>query len=195
MHRLAVPAALLLGLASLSVAADPVRVPKGKPVLLDGRLGTDEWKDAAQLPLGDVARVYVKESDGFIWLAVEFLAAPTGTLDLYLTAADGKLYDLHASAKLGERVLTSAEWGNEWTWWNNEGWTATFARIDTFEPRRFKDDKAREFQIARSRFPGKEWRVMFDVMTRVDQNWSTTRFPTTAKNTEPRDWYTLRFAR
>ncbi|HWR35838.1 MAG TPA: hypothetical protein VN622_08235 [Clostridia bacterium] len=181
---------LLLALAA--AAQQPLRVPAGEFIMMDGNLDATEWKDAARMPLGDFARLYVKQTDGYVWLAVELLKSDTGTLDLYLSPGENKVYNLHASAKLGERFLTTGVWPEEWHWWNNTGWVANVSRVDAWDKRTFMPEKVREYQISRARFPGSEWRVMLEIMTPAKPSWQTTAFPAGANNTDPKDWIRLR---
>ncbi len=176
-----------------SILSAQTPVPHGKPPLLDGHIDKTEWADAAVIPLEDFARAYVKESDGFVWLGVELLKAKNGTVDLYLSAEDGTIYDLHASAKLGERKLHGALWPDKWTWWNNEGWSANISRVDSWEKRTFLDQPAREFQISRAKFPGKRWKLMFEIMTSAEPEWQMTRFPKNTANTGAKGWYEILF--
>lgn len=184
---------LLLVLLCAITAAAQTKVPRGKPVLLDGHVDKSEWQDAAVIHLDDFARVYIKESGDFVWLALELLKDKNGTLDLYLSTEDGTIYDLHSSAKLGERKLSGAAWPEEWTWWNNEGWTSNVSRLDSWDKRRFLEEPSREFQIAKARFPGKKWKLMFEIMTPAEPQWKTTRFPEKALTTDAKDWYVVSF--
>jgi hypothetical protein len=116
------------------------------------------------------------------------------TVDLYIDDGTQPITDLHASARLGERVPRKEGWSNDdWNWANNRNWVANVSRIKSWEPRQFFDENVREYQIARSRFPAKKWRVMLDVMKReADGEWSTTAFPMGANNTKPdKTWLVL----
>src|SRR5262249_6311121 len=183
----------LLLVAYAITAMGETRVPRGTPALLDGHVEKSEWNDAAVISLDDFARVYVKQSGEFVWLALELLKDKNGTLDLYLSTEDGAIYDLHCSAKLGERRLTASSWPQEWSWWNNRDWIANGSRFDSWERRRFLDEPSREFQIRKSRFPGTRWKLMFDVMTPSEAQWKTTRFPHNTSNTDSTNWYIVVF--
>ncbi|MGZ4815377.1 MAG: hypothetical protein ACXVZV_08205 [Terriglobales bacterium] len=161
--------------------------------MLDGKLSAREWADAQTIALGDVARLYVKENNRDVLLALEYLKADNFTVDLYLSNAAGHIYDLHSSAKLGERTLKDGYWPEGWNWWNNDRWTATVSRPDSFENRTFRDQKVREFQISRERFPGTTWKVYFEFMSPAAQpNWSTSRYPAKASNTSDEHWIALK---
>lgn len=169
-------------------------VPRGSHVVMvDGKLSPGEWDDAAQFLLGSKARIYVKELRDYVWIAVEYLAGDNFALDLYLQPADGSIYDLHSSAKLGERKLHGDSWSEEWKWWNNEGWVANCSRVDSFERRTFVGQKVREFQISRARFSGKTWHVAFELLLPAEPQWQTAIFPEGARNTSNEHWMLLQF--
>lgn len=167
-------------------------VPIGSPILIDGHLSKGEWADAAAIPLNDFAVVHVKQSAEYVYLAVELLKNNNGTVDLYLAPADGKIYDLHASAKLGERTLHGSTWPDEWNWWNNDGWAANVSRVDSWEKRTLLKESVREYQISKARFPGSQWRLMFEIMTEAKPDWQTTKFPAQASTTDAKNWYVIR---
>lgn len=177
----------LLVLWAVSAAAEPaaVRVPTGKPVLPDGRCASEEWSDAREVSLADGAKLSVKQAGDFVFVCVHFPRPALSGLDLYLATADGKLTNLHASAKLGERVLQNGAWP-DWTWWTNAGWTANVMRVDTWEPRSFLPDEAKELQIRRDRFAGAMWRVRIEI-----QGDFTAVFPPVTSNLKSEGWLVL----
>lgn len=181
---------LLICVAVSYVAQPPVHLPNGKPVMIDGRLEKDEWADATVVDFPGLARLYGKKSTEYVWLAIEFTGAETGALDLYLAPGDGGIYDLHASAKLGERKLIGGKWP-DWTWWNNTGWVANVSRVESFEKPSFLPANVREYQIQRSRFPAKEWKVRFEFLTPAEPDWKTTPYPPGTTNTDPKGWLVL----
>ncbi|HYD12087.1 MAG TPA: hypothetical protein VEC11_04510 [Allosphingosinicella sp.] len=62
-------------------------------------------------------------------------------VDLFLEGAQGSLLNLHASARLGERLPTGGGW-SPWAWGNNRLWDSHV----TMTPQ-----PGREFRIARAR--------------------------------------------
>jgi hypothetical protein len=98
---------------------------------------------------------------------------------------------LHASAKLGERRFQNGAWP-EWIWWNNQGWVANVSRVDSFEKRTFLPTNAREYQIRKSRFPGREWKVMIEFLTPAEPEWKTTPYPAGCVNSNTKGWLVLR---
>lgn len=176
-------------ITSTASAQDVIRVPSGKSVLIDGKCETTEWKDAVKLLMPKAYKLFFKKTNEYVFICV---APPTESdlmADLYLSAADGKLYTLHVSAKLGERVLEGdnrKEWRGDWDWWNVDGWWANTLKPDSFEKRSFLPSKAIEFQISRRRFGGKSWRVMFDIISN-----GSLLFPAHADNIKSNTWFKL----
>jgi len=181
---------LVFFITSTASAQDVIKVPSGKPVLIDGKCKTEEWKDAAELSISKDYRLLLKKTDDYVFVCVARLTESNLMADLYLSAADKKLYTLHASAKLGERVLESdkwKEWTSDWDWWNVEDWWANTLKPDSFEKRSFLLSQAIEFQISRKRFGGKSWRVMFDIISN-----GSFIFPINANNLKSETWLELK---
>lgn len=193
-HMRALRSLAFLCIAIGGVAAEPaLRVPRTATVpMIDGKLSVGEWSKAAQIEVPGIARLYFKQAAGFVYIAVEFTSAPSGIVDLYLAPDDGHIYDLHASAKLGERELKGDGWP-EWNWWNNRDWIANVSRVDSWEKRAFLPQQVREYQILRSRFPASAWRLRFELtaMTPKNETLSVTVFPARTSDHNPSDWLTV----
>jgi len=184
--------------ALMVLIADPSQVqhltaPRGGPVMIDGRISAGEWRDASSLVLGR-ARIWVKQTSDFVCIAVEFPPDTHGFADLIISPVSGQIIDLHASAKLGERTLGKQGWSG-WNWWNNDGWTANVSRVDSFEQRTFLPETAREYQIRRSRFPGKNWRMMVELsLEQKDGSYHAIALPANATEADPSGWIELTFS-
>ena len=166
-----------------------VRVPSGKPVMVDGKIEPGEWSDAAEVNMPDGGRLYLKFVDDFVCVAVLFPASRSGFTDLYIASEGGNIDDLHASAKLGERRLHDGKWPDWNRWWNNNGWVANVSHVASFEKRTFMPANAREYQIKRSRFGGQVWRLMLDMSLDSEQGeYTVVRFPESASNSNPQNW-------
>lgn len=137
-------------------------------VMIDGVLSEGEWEKASQIEVPGLARLYFQRSADFVFMAVEYTHFPSGTVDLYLSPREGEIYDLHASAKLGERQLQTGIFP-DWVWWNNRDWTANVSRADSFEKPSFLPARVREYQIRRTRFPSHVWRLRFELIA-MDAN-------------------------
>ena len=166
-----------------------VRVPAGKPVMVDGKIERGEWSDAAEVKMRDGARLYLKSAGDFVCVAVLFPTSRSGFTDLYIASEGGNIDDLHASAKLGERRLHNGKWPDWNSWWNNDGWVANVSQVRSFEKRTFMPANAREYQIKRSRFGGHVWRLMVDLSLDSEPGeYTVVRFPESTSNSNPQTW-------
>jgi hypothetical protein len=154
--------------------------------LIAGRFSPGEWLSSSRIDVADVAKLYFQQSADFVFIAIQYTNAPTGIVDLYLSPRSGEIYDLHVSAKLGERQLRNKMFP-DWVWWNNRDWIANTSRVDSFEKRTFLPTPVREFQIRRSRFNSATWLLRFELtaMGPANEMLSTSVFPagTTSKST------------
>lgn len=183
MMRLLLSALLFLSFAASAFAAESVRVPDGKHIMPDGRCESDEWKDAGEKVISDKYKLLFKKSADYVYICIKPTKEMQFWVDLYVTPADKKLYTLHASAKLGERVLEGDKWKEftrDWAWWQINGWWANTLRMTNTGD--YLLHQAIEFQIGRSRFAGHEWRVMLEIEGRANV------FPTAADNLKTETW-------
>jgi hypothetical protein len=173
MHRIA---AVCLFASVLTVSSPAVRldaaerpqevtVPTGTAVLPDGRMEPAEWDDAAALPLGEHAVARIKRDGEYLYVGVQPGTSQQYGIDLYFDDGRPTILNLHASASLGERDGSGEKWP-EWSWWNNREWIANVARVETWEPRTFLRDEAKEFQVRLSRFRNASIGFGLDVATR-----------------------------
>jgi hypothetical protein len=164
-------------------------------VMIDGTLSKDEWQDAKRIEVPGVATLYFEQSAESVYIAVEYSTSPSGIVDLYLSPAEGKIYDLHTSAKLGERQRHASAY-SDWTWWNNRDWTANVSRVKSFEKRTFLPTPVREYQIRRARFPSVTWRLRFELtaMTTNNETRAITIFPPATTDGSTAGWLVLDLA-
>jgi hypothetical protein len=189
-----VPLLLLLS-TSLPVALSDfcVLVPHtSSAVMIDGALSKDEWKNAKCIEIPTVANLYFQQSDDFVYFAIEYTNSPSGITDLYISPAEGEIYDFHASAKLGERKLNVNAYP-DWPWWNNRDWTANVSRLESFESHTFLPAPVREYQIRRARFPSVAWRLRFEftAMTSRKETQAVTISPQSTTATSTDGWLVL----
>ncbi len=183
-----------VGAALAKTPEEIVHVPTGKPVMVDGKIGPGEWSDAAEVKMPRGARLYIKLSGDFVYVAVQFPATRSGFTDLYIAPEEGSIHDLHASAKLGERQLHDGKWPEWRNWWNNRGWAANVSQVESFEKRTFVPADVREYQIERSRFVGREWRLMLDMSIESQGGeYAVARFPVSASDSNPEKWLRVQF--
>jgi len=178
-----------IGAASANTPEGIVRVPTGKAVMVDGKIEPGEWSDAAKVEMPGNACLYLKYSGEFMYLAVRLPEGRSGFTDLYVVSEEGGIYALHASAKLGERQLQNGKWSEWGNWWNNQGWVANVSQVESFEKRIFAPTNVREYQIERSRFRGRQWRLMLDMsLESSGGEYKVVRFPASASDSNPEKW-------
>jgi hypothetical protein len=170
-----------------------VTVPRGSPVMIDGRISPKEWRDAKFLAFGE-ARIWMKQASNYVFFAIQFPPGTHGFTDLMISPVAGQMMDLHASAKLGERTWGKQGW-SDWNWWNNDGWMANVSRVDSFDKKSFFAENVREYQIRRSRFPSKTWKVMVQLSIESnDGSFHTVALPENAAEADPSNWIQLTFS-
>jgi hypothetical protein len=123
------------------LALVPLAVPRGAPVSIDGVFAPGEWGDALSVPMADGFTLRLKRHDADLLLAVSYPSPMAAGVDLFFGAADGGLLNLHASARLGERLPQGSGW-SPWAWGNNRRWDSHV----TMTPQ-----SGREFRISRDR--------------------------------------------
>lgn len=167
-------AAIYLCVVQRTYAQQVLTVPVGcgTPVLIDGQFAADEWSDAFTLHLAPSVDLYLKQYKGHVFLGVKMAAMSRRYVDMFLLPRDKHVYNLHASMQLGERVLIGSNWSDTnppTRWGYHLDWTANEAKLDPFaDPsvpavhRIFPDDGI-EFQLRRSRFQGKQWRIRIEI--------------------------------
>jgi len=189
--------ALFLLLVAVLQAAGPynlhIRVPQTScAVMVDGLFSEGEWQQAVTVDVPGSAKLYFQRSADFVYIAVQYTNSPSGIVDLYLSPQEGEIFDLHASAKLGERRLRGKTFP-EWSWWNNRGWTANISHVDSFEKRTFLPAPIREYQIRSTRFSSSTWRVRFELtaMGANNETQATAIFPQGTTDDSTAGWLQL----
>ncbi|MEW6732456.1 MAG: hypothetical protein AB1489_14095 [Acidobacteriota bacterium] len=182
---------LLLIFMGSDIQAQTLKVPFGKPIMLDGKFSQDEWKDALEKPISDNVKLYFKQSDEYLLICVRMPTRITGVVDLYVSPSNKSIINLHASAKLGERLLENGVWP-EWKWWNNVDWVANVARVESFQKTEFLPEDVKEIQIRRAKFSATAWQMMFEISLIAGQNIDKKiLFPTSTSNVKSANWLTI----
>nr|WP_294946128.1 hypothetical protein [uncultured Mucilaginibacter sp.] len=165
-------------------------IPKGKAILMDGKITDKEWSDARRVDAADSVKIYFKQHAEYVLIAVKVPDGKNMMVDMYCSTASG-LVNLHASAKLGQRQYSNNNWG-DWIWWNNEFWAANVGRVASFEERTFLKEHVREFQIRKSFFASAGTKILFDITyIGAGNTLSTIHFPASATNTQPQNWLAI----
>jgi hypothetical protein len=163
-ERMLAPLSLLLMVLQTAVGSElQIQVPQtSSAVMIDGVLSAGEWDQAVSIEVPATAKLYFQRSADFVYVAVRYTNSPSGIVDLYVSPREGEVFDLHASAKLGERQLLGEKFSH-WSWWNNRDWTANTSHADSFQKRSFLPAPIREYQIRYSRFGSSVWHVRFEL--------------------------------
>lgn len=170
-----------------------IRVPQAScRVIIDGVLSPKEWETAARVTVPSTAQIYFQQSAEFVYIFVPYTNSPSGMVDLFLSPRPGEVFDLHTSAKLGERQLHDKAFPN-WNWWNNRDWTANVSQVESFDSRTFRPAPIREYQIRRSGFPTPVWVVRFELtpMETNNETLSVTAFPSNTTDKSTTGWIQL----
>ena len=119
-----------------AAGANPIEVPKGSGVDVDGVVGDDEWADAAHFVVEGSASVLLKSDGESLLLAYRGFPKGAFGFGCVFVLRDDAVHVLHASAQLGSAVYRAqgeAGWGpdsEKYAWkkpermWKEEGWMA-----------------------------------------------------------------------
>ena len=137
--------------------------------LFDCRWGKDEWQAATKIELPAQVSIYLMHDKDSLFVCAKGKAEDYTVIDLYIEHAEtGHLHNLHASAQLGERLLTDKEW-SESEFWNLEDWGGFWVPYagneETEDGKRTKFLKGshREIQVLRKKFAANTWNMMIGV--------------------------------
>lgn len=185
---------------SSAFAQQTIRVPQSEaPVLIDGKFPVAEWRNCFVISIEDSVKLYLKQYKGHVFIGVRVERATPSYVDLLLFTPDEQLYNLHASMKIGERLLKGNSWTDSqpaWRWGNNIDWIANEAKIDPTKDtdlpftEKFYPYEGYEFQLCRSRFDGKKWHIRIVVQDFAEQLPDIT-FPNNSKKTDTSQWAIL----
>jgi hypothetical protein len=175
------------GIAQPSAAAAQSKilaVPEGngRPVLLDGLFAPGEWDDALKAPVHERVDLYLKTDSGHLFLGLKFKDPLGAIVDLWMTADDRTVCQMHSSGQLGEGTLTlpaATEWpetllGYAKDWDANEiksdskkkaEWQAAGRPDAGYRQALFPSD-GKEFQIVLSKFAGSRLKMRVRAGTR-----------------------------
>lgn len=179
-------------------AQQTYKVPEGRsnPVLIDGIFSRAEWQDAATVKVNDSVTLYFKQYKGHVFIGVKTATTYPAYVDMFLLAGANELYNLHASMQIGERTLTGNAWTDgepPWRWGNHVGWIANETKYDQTKDKSLPDKEkvfpydGKEFQLLRSRFTGRRWRMRLEVRGATPD----IVFPAESERESPARWLIL----
>lgn len=175
--------------------------PTVESPLFDGRCGDDEWRAATRIDLPAQASIRLMHDGGSLYVCAQGKAEDYVVIDLYIEhASTGHLHNLHASAQLGERLLTDEAW-SESEFWALEGWSGFWVPYAGNEETengirpRFLRGSHREIQVLRTKFAGTTWRMMIGVSA-IHEDGESRGFvyPENAVDTDASTWLDFRFS-
>ena len=118
----------MVALVHLALVA-ALSVPCGSPISVDGQIAADEWGDASATNVGVGTKLLTKVAGPDLLLAIKLPARSFRYVDLYVQESSGRLINLHASMKQGERALSDG-WSDQspaFTW-SPQGWNSSTAQ-------------------------------------------------------------------
>lgn len=200
---------LLLLTASFSLGVAHADTPEpivinstNQAPLFDGHCKNDEWATATKIDLPAGVSVYLMHDNNSLYVCAKGKSGDYTVIDLYVEdAATGHLYNLHASAQLGERTFTNKEW-SENDFWNNQDWGGfwvPYAGTEETEegPRtKFLKGSHREIQVLRKKFKGNTWNMMIGVgaIENKGSDMGNYFYPEDAVDTDPSTWLKYSFS-
>ncbi len=160
-----------------------IRVPEvnGEPVLLDGLFSPGEWENAKKIDLHPNVSLFLKQTNGHVFLGVKITPFQTASVNLFLSPDGKNIHQLHTSAQIGERLVHEDSGRNDnpsFIWGNSSEWYANEIRWDNKKMQALmKQGKDRneaqelsfftydgfEFQIKQSKFSSDQWMFRIEV--------------------------------
>jgi hypothetical protein len=160
------------------------------PPLVDGNSQEYKTLGVKPIPISQGVDLYIYQNEHYVWLCYDYPDGSFGTLDMKLkTDALDEAINLHVSGQLGEWLVSKPETAptnpESDRWWNNEGWIANPIWINGMDttgtkPRyRFKNAKAREVQLSKSRFGKGSWQMQLEIraIKQPDGTFAAVNFP------------------
>ena len=193
-----------------ATAPEPLRVPEGNgnPVLVDGQFSPGEWEDAAKIPVNDAITLFVKQYRGHVFLGVHCPSFRLKWCDLFI-CPDGKtINQLHVSAQLGERKLSTGgkepdfRWGDTKDWYANEGrWDEQKLQELVKAGKNANEARAEviyvsdgfEYQIKLDKFKSRQWRIRLSIGNYIHPDIKDYIFPLRTERNTTDGWLELVF--
>lgn len=169
----------------------------GSNILQDGHCREEAWAGAKPTDLGNGVTLLAMQDDMRAYLCVIPPKGSLGTMDLYVAAGKGHIVDLHVSAQVGERTLTTSGWP-DYQWNNFVDWYGTpvpfmgltSSQAGTVQPQ-FEEDTDRELAIEKRKFGAGPWRLRFEVRALGPNRTGRVVFPAGTSETDSANWLTF----
>ena len=137
-------------------------VPEATHVIMpNGFFAEGEWDDASKVDVEDGIKVYAKQDERHLYVAICAQDTAHTGLDLYIaTNAESQLL-FHVSSAFASATCENGEW-SEWRWEQNRRWTAN--KIGLYhdgDKRCSSEPEGFEFQISKDMIHGEVVYVAF----------------------------------
>ena len=185
-------------------ASEPVAINRSESApLFDGRCDKDEWQAATKIELPAQVSVYLMHDNDALFVCAKGKAEDFTVIDVYVQHPEtGHLHNLHASAQLGERLLTDTEW-SESEFWNLSDWGGFWVPYagtedtDDGPKTKFLEGSHREIQVLRKKFTSDTWTMMIAVGAVYHEGEYGAEFsdPEQAVDTDASTWGTFSFSK
>ncbi len=199
---------LLLGVAVMALAGtasvlETITINStSRAPLLDGHCDDKEWLSATKFELPANTAVYLMHNKHSFFVCAKGKANDYTVVDVYIEHPEtGQLYNLHASAQLGERVMTGKTW-DEFSWWNNKDWSGFWVpyageeETKSGKRTKFLEGSHREVQILKKKFAGNTLNMMIRLsgLSHNGQYGAVFFYPEKAIDTDKLTWSKMTFA-
>lgn len=145
-----------------------------EPPLVDGDCSDYVRLKVKPISVSNEVSLYIHQDKHFVWMCYTYPEGSFGTTDIKLKTSNlTEPLNLHVSAQLGEWPADKPELAprnpESDIWWNAKGWTANTVWINGMDrtgptPRyRFKNARAREIQLSKSRFGKGVWTFSMEI--------------------------------
>jgi len=118
---------LLACIGMLGLLASSTTVPRGTAPVLDGTLSADEWSDALAIDVTAQARIFLKHTDGHLFLGIQATTMGVGSP---LVVVGEEIHVLHTSAALGTAIY--AREGDVWKLRQDFTWQCRSTDFSTY---------------------------------------------------------------
>ncbi|WP_100643800.1 hypothetical protein [Alteromonas facilis] len=203
--RLVIFTVFALGVSGHSLAKDKKAIeiaPANKAPLLNGNCNDDVWRPATTIALPANVYILLMHDDDYFYICVRSKADDINVLDLYVESDEVKVpFKYHLSAQMGERKLTENGWENtsqKWELKDYAGFWVPYSGLEDPENRKnpkFARGTHRQVQIARKKFPGTIWNMMFGVSgIKHEDEWAAFVHPERAAEDDRTTWERFTFS-
>ncbi len=180
--------------------------------MIDGRIETSEWEDAAAISIDPENVLLIKEDRFYYYMALKSELPKPLYVDMFFQLGDSVI-NIHASTQLGDRTLRDTSWTDsepETRWGHNRDWIANTVKFDAHTIAKLRQENFQgniyantympydgmEFQFSKRSWPLDKSLVRIEIrnMTGSD-GFESVIFPASSQRKQSSGWYTLDWSR